>query len=136
MIEEPSIIANPDLLDNTHIPAHIPSREQQINELTFCLSPALKKKKPMHVWLHGKPGTGKTQTAKFILRKIEREEYVNGVYINCWEHNSYYSVMDKIIRELRILAGEKKYSFFKRERFEQYIGKSPFIIVLDEPVFG
>lgn len=132
MIEEPTIVTNPDLLDEYYIPPDIPAREPQIKELTDCLAPALKKKKPVHAWLHGKPGTGKTLIAKFILRKIEKEGYVKGIYLNCWEHNTYFSVLDKLIRELRILAGEKKYSFFKRERLERFLGKIPFIIVLDE----
>jgi cell division control protein 6 len=132
MIDEPTVITNPDLLNETYVPPNIPAREPQINELAFCLSPAVKKKKPMHAWVFGKPGTGKTLIAKFILRKIEKEGFVNGIYINCWENNTYFSVLDKLIREMRILAGEKKYSFFKRDRLEQHIGNRPFIIVLDE----
>lgn len=132
MIEEPTIVTNPDLLSETYIPPNIPAREPQISELTFCLSPALKKKKPMHAWLHGKPGTGKILIAKFILRKIEREGYVNGVYINCWEQNSYYSVLDKLVNELRILGAEKLNTSYKLERLEAYMGNTPFIIVLDE----
>ncbi len=129
---EPSIITNPDLLDETYIPANIPVRESHIKELTHCLRPALKKKKPMHAWLHGRPGTGKTLTAKFILRKIKAEEYVDGVYINCWEQNSYYSVLDKLVRELRILGAEKLNTSYKLERFERFVGQKPFVIVLDE----
>ena len=132
MIEEPSIITNPDLLDETYIPANIPVRESHINELTHCLRPAVKRKKPMHAWLHGRPGTGKTLTAKFILRKIKEEGYVDGVYINCWEQNSYYSVLDKLVRELRILGAEKLNTSYKLERLEKFIGSKPFIIVLDE----
>ena len=132
MTEEPSIIRNPDLLDETYIPANIPVRQSHIKELTHCLRPACKKKKPMHAWLHGKPGTGKTLTSKFILRKINAEAYIDGVYINCWEQNSYYSVLDKLVRELRILGAEKLNTSYKLERFEQFIGKKPFVIVLDE----
>ena len=132
MIEEITIVINPDLLSESYIPPDIPARESQIKELTFCLSPALKKKKPIHAWLHGKPGTGKTLIAKYILRKIEREAYVSGVYINCWEQNSYYSVLDKLVRELRILGAEKLNTSYKLERLELYLGKKPFVIVLDE----
>lgn len=68
----------------------------------------------------GRPGTGKTLTAKFILRKIEREAYISSVYVNCWEHNSYYSVLDKLVRELRILGAEKLNTSFKLERLERF----------------
>jgi len=132
MIEEQTIVTNPDILSENYVPANIPARETQIQELTFCLSPALKKKKPMHAWLHGKPGAGKTLIAKFILRKIEREAYVEGTYVNCWEQNSYYSVLDKLVRELRILGAEKLNTSFKLERLEACLGSRPFVIVLDE----
>lgn len=73
MVEDLVIFTNLDLLNETYIPPDIPAREQQIKELIDCLAPALKKKKPVHVWLHSKPGTGKTLIAKFNLRKIDRE---------------------------------------------------------------
>lgn len=132
MTEELSILANPDILNEHYIPPNIPGREAQITELTDCLSPAFKRKKPIHSWLFGKPGVGKTLIATYILEKIEREGNVKGVYINCWECNSYYSVLDKIVRELRILGAEKLNSAFKMERLTKFIGKSPFIIVLYE----
>lgn len=132
MIEEPTIVKNPDLLNESYIPADIPAREPHIKELSNCLASALKKKKPVHAWLHGKSGTGKTLIARFILRKIEREAYVQGIYINCWEQNSLHSVLDKFVRELRILGAEKLNTSFKLERLNRFIGKTPFIIVLDE----
>jgi len=132
MIEEPAVVTNPDILGETYVPPDIPAREPQIQELSHCLSPALRKKKPIHAWIFGKPGTGKTLIAKFILRKIEREAYVDGVYVNCWEQNSYYSVLDKLVRELRILGAEKLNTSYKLERLELFLGQKPFVIVLDE----
>ena len=132
MKEEYAIIKNPEILNETHIPFNIPAREPQINELLTCLKPALNKKKPLHAWLYGLPGTGKTLTAKYVLGKMEKEAWVKGLYVNCWENNSYYSILDKIIRELRILGAEKLSTSFKLERLKQAIGSVPFIIVLDE----
>jgi cell division control protein 6 len=132
MNEEFSIVKNPDLLKETYIPPRIPAREPHIAELACCLKPATSRRKPTHAWLYGLPGTGKTLIAKYILAKIEKEAGVRGVYFNCWEQNSYYSVLDKIVRELRILGAEKLNTSFKLERLELYLGKTPFVIVLDE----
>jgi len=60
MISEPTVVTNPDILGETYVPADIPAREPQIQELRLCLAPALKKKKPIHAWLFGQPGSGKT----------------------------------------------------------------------------
>ncbi|MGD2091858.1 MAG: AAA family ATPase [Candidatus Aminicenantes bacterium] len=127
-----SVVTKPDPLYENYNPTKITGREVQVKELSYCLEPAIKKMKPVHAWLYGESGTGKTLVVKYILRKLQREAYVDGVYINCWENNSYYSVLDKLVRELRILGAEKLNTAFKLERFHQFIGKRPFIIILDE----
>lgn len=132
MISERGVIANPDILSETYVPPDVPGREPQIRELAECLSPAARRRKPIHAWLFGRPGTGKTLLAKYMLRKIEKEAGVQSAYINCWDCNSYYSVLDKLVRDLRILGAEKLNASFKLERLSRYFGWRPFIIVLDE----
>ncbi len=123
MNEEYSVLTKPDALNEGYIPSHVLSRATQIKELEFCVSPALRRMKPIHAWIYGEPGTGKTVTTKLILRKIQREANIESIYINCWDHNSYYSVLDKIVREFRILGAEKLNTSFKLERFERYVGE-------------
>jgi cell division control protein 6 len=130
--EDSIVVTNFNILSEGYFPKDITSREFQVEELLGCLRPAYKKQKPIHSWLFGPPGTGKTLVSKFILKKIEKEAYVKGIYINCWEYNSYYSVLDFLVRELRILGAEKLNTSFKLERFRQYMGDKPFLIVLDE----
>ena len=96
------------------------------------MSPSLRGRNPMHVWIYGKPGTGKTATCKFLLNKIEKEYNMRGLYINCWENNSFFAVLDKIVRELRILGAEKLNTSFKLERLQIHLKKKPFILFLDE----
>lgn len=132
MAGERSIIVNPEILNETYILANIPARETHAEELLHCLRPAFEKKKPMHAWLFGEPGTGKTLLVKHVLRKMSKEALVSGIYINCWEQNSFYSVLDKLVRELRMLGAEKLNTSFKLERLKMFIGNRPFIIVLDE----
>jgi cell division control protein 6 len=129
---EHGIVVNPDLLDEASIPERIPGRESPMIQLQSCLAPALKSKKPLHCWVYGNPGTGKTATTKFMLRKLEHESGIRGVYVNCWEYNTFYSVIEKIVVELRILGADKLNRSFKRERFERFIGYKPFVILLDE----
>lgn len=125
-------VVKPDLLDEAHIPSMVSYREREIESLESCLKPALSQNRPIHVWLYGRPGTGKTLVAKYVLQKMSKSGKLGGLYINCWEHPSYYSVMDKLVRELRILGAEKLNATFKLERFRQFVGKRPFVIILDE----
>lgn len=130
--DEPGIIAEPDLLSETYVPPDIPGRHSQINELRLALLPASQRRKPTHCWVHGPPGTGKTATAKWLLRKLDAEVGVKGLYVNCWEYPTYFSVLDRIVRELRVLGAERLTVSFKLERLQRHIGDEPLVIVLDE----
>jgi len=129
--EERGIVANPDILLEDYVPPDIPAREPHIRELQFALSPALEGEKPVHTWLYGKPGSGKSVTARYILRQIGKEG-IEGLYINCFEYRTFFSVMDRIIRELRLLGAEKLDTAYKLERFTEHVGRKPFILILDE----
>jgi orc1/cdc6 family replication initiation protein len=132
MTEARPIIINPEILKETYILINAAVREAHLEELLRCLRPGFDRKKPMHAWLFGEPGTGKTLLVKHVLGKMSREALVGGAYINCWEQNSFYSVLDKLVRELRMLGAEKLNSSFKLERLKMFFGNRPFIIVLDE----
>lgn len=127
-----NIINNPDHFSEDHIPLHLPARKSEIKELTFCISPAAKGKKPIHAWIFGKPGTGKTSACRSILRNLENKTDIKGIYINCWENSTFFAVLDKMVKELRILGAEKLNTSYKLERIQKHIGDKPFILFLDE----
>jgi len=105
---------------------------ERIREIENYLSPILRKQRSMHLWLYGDPGTGKTATARYVLEKIQRESNVKGLYVNCWQHDSLYSILDYITAELRILRAEEQRTAKKLEKFQQYIKEEPFLLILDE----
>ena len=86
----------------------------------------------MNSWLHGKPGVGKTATALWILRKIETEVGINGVYVNYWENPTFFSVLECIARALRILVAHKLSTSFKLERVKRHVSNERIVLVLDE----
>jgi len=129
---ENPIVVNVDIFDETYIPSNILARSSQIRELQLCISPAYKNDRPVHAWLYGKPGTGKTMITKYILDKLKEDSRVRGIYINCWKSNSYYSVLDTMLNELKIGFGDERDSRLKLYKFEHFVENRPFIIILDE----
>lgn len=126
------IIKNVEVLSEDHLPASVRGRDRELRELRECIAPALKQRKPMNVWLHGKPGTGKTLAIRWLLDSIKQESSVKAIYVNCWEHRTFYLVVDKIIREQKVMFAERTDAALKLERFYRTIGNKPFIVVLDE----
>lgn len=127
-----SNVVNFDIFDETYIPSNILARSSQIRELRLCISPGLRDQRPVHAWLHGVPGTGKTMIAKYLIDKLREDSKMGGIYVNCWKANSYYSVLDTMLNELRIGFGDERDSRLKLFKFESFIGNKPFIVVLDE----
>ncbi len=126
------LINDHDLFAEDYVPLNIHTREAQIKELVFCISSVANSKKPINAWVYGKPGTGKTAVCKFLIRKLKYESKIDGLYINCWENPTYYAVIDKMVRELRILGAEKLNTSFKFERLQNHLKGKPFVLFLDE----
>lgn len=126
------VLANPGVLEEDYLPDHILHNEEKIEQIEDYLSPVLRRERPMHLWLYGDPGTGKTATAKCVLKKLQRKSGVKGIHVNCWQHNSLYSILDHITAELRILRAEEQRTARKLERFQGYIKEEPFLLILDE----
>ena len=121
-----------DILRKSYIPAKLKAREAQREQILCCLSPVARKHTPIHTWLYGKPGSGKTATAIHALRYLEEKDGVKSIIVNCWEKNTFYEVLDGMISELRILRAEERRTSFKLEKLRSYLKEQPLIVLLDE----
>lgn len=129
---ENEIILDSDALEESYLPASIPGRDSHIREILKCVSPAIKGQKPLCAWLYGRPGTGKTTVACHVLSYLNNTNRIPGVYVNCWKYNTFYSVLDYIMRETRKGFGDARDTAVKLSQFEQMVRDRPFLIVLDE----
>jgi len=78
------------------VPEKLPFRDKEVSELVFCLKPASEGKKPTNAFVFGKPGTGKTVTARFVLQELEEfSDRVKCLYINCFQSNSRHAIIYK-----------------------------------------
>jgi cell division control protein 6 len=132
-VRKQSIITDPAVFSEDFIPSYIHEREFQIKWLMAALFPAIRGRKPVNVWIHGKPGSGKTCVSKFVLQKLtERWGKIGTAYVNCWQHNTLYSALDHILSEFRLLGGEAPSTSVKLRRFFNFVKDRPFILILDE----
>ena len=80
-----------------YIPERLPFREAQIAEIAHALKPSLRGGKPQNMFVCGKSGTGKTVTAKYVLRELgEHTSKAKGIYINCFEFNTRNAILNKL----------------------------------------
>ncbi|MBU0515441.1 MAG: AAA family ATPase [Proteobacteria bacterium] len=124
-----------EVLSESYMPETIIAKDSQIKELQGCISPTLQGQKPMNVWLHGSPGTGKTTVSCYVLKEISDQAGVGGVYVNCWKYNSFYSVLDFMLNQMRRGFGDARDTTVKLQQLERVIKNRPFLIVLDEVDF-
>jgi len=125
-----SILKDLNILSEDYLPLGIQNRDNQIRELQLCLEPSMRGQKPIHAFLFGPSGTGKTLIARALLKELE-ERQIRAMYINCWENQTLYSIADRMIEDFRILQAEKISAIYKIEKFEEYLKDRPFVLVLD-----
>lgn len=131
-IVEGKVIRNFDLLTEEYLPEDLIARQEQITQLQRYLSPALQGQKPLHVWLYGRPGTGKTGVARHAIRQLEGKSQIEVAYVNCWQHSTLFLVLQRIIELLRIVVPDNANSVVKLHRIISRLNNTPLIIVLDE----
>lgn len=69
-LSRPSVFKNKEALSIHYIPDQLYFRDEQILELGHILAPLLRSERSSNALLYGKPGTGKTVVARFVMRHI------------------------------------------------------------------
>jgi cell division control protein 6 len=108
-------------------------RQKESEQLRTCLAPVLRGQPPLNAWLCGPPGSGKTLLARWVVESTCGGATSRiGVYVNCWQHRSLYSVLQAVIDELKVLGAEAQDTNVKFDRIRQALRDRPAVIILDE----
>lgn len=126
------IVTDGEVLSERYIPHVLYGRDNQSRELTSILTDVIQTRQPLHVWFYGPPGSGKTCAISYVLSQINQRYTLRNVHINCYHHPTFYSVLDKIAQELKLLGPEIQSTAVKLDRFRKAVGTKPFVLVLDE----
>ena len=135
-----TVFQNKDIISPHFVPAKLPFREKQIEEITQGLGAVLNNSKPNNFFVYGKTGTGKTSTVKHVLEQLDefvkkRNLSVSSCYVNCRSHPSKYKVL---LKSLRNFYPEKDFlgysASFVYEKLLEFSTekKAHLILVLDE----
>lgn len=128
----PSLILDEHQFSEDYVPDRLIEREAQIRAILRCLAPAVSKHKPIHLWLYGKPGSGKTATALHVLGHLGDKASLQSLVVNCWEKDTFFEIVDDIVLKLRILRAEEHRTSTKLDRLRRHLAGRPLVIVLDE----
>jgi orc1/cdc6 family replication initiation protein len=130
--DKTSLIEEQVALGEDFVPEKLIHRDRQMREISRCLSPAVNNRKPIHLWLHGRSGSGKTSTARHVLSRLEERYHIDGLLVNCWEKDTFFEILDDIVLQLRILRAEEHRTSLKLKKLRKHLGERPFIVILDE----
>jgi len=126
------LIVDEAMFSESYVPDNLPGREKQKNEILRCLAPATRQRRPAHLWLYGKPGTGKTTTVLAALKDLKAKSGVQTLLVNCWEKGTFFEVVDEMIGQLTILRAEENRASLKFQKLRRHLNGRPVVIVLDE----
>jgi len=125
------LISNPAAFEVDFRPERLEGREEQVQVLLDCLAPSVAGRKPFHAWVHGPPGSGKTAIVQAALANVA-ERGVAAVIVNVLQRRTFYAVVDQVLDELRVLAGDEKDTNWKLEVLQRHAVKQPIVIAIDE----
>ena len=99
-----SVFKDRNLINPHYIPKVLPFRESQIQVIGSMLAVTISGKKPNNIFIYGTTGSGKTSVTKHVLNELisfakEKNAKVDGVYVNCRNHNSKYRTIIKCVKE-------------------------------------
>ncbi len=95
-----SIFRNRNVLSPHYIPAELPFRDKEVEQIARVVGPALQQQRTKNLFLYGKTGTGKTCTVKYVMREFNEQakDKAAMIYINCRVYNSRYRIMHRLLK--------------------------------------
>ncbi len=126
------IVKNARVLTADYLPNRMVHRDGERQEIARCLRPILEEGQPVDMLLYGKPGTGKTTMAQYVVEELQKKEFVQSSYVNCFSEKSrfeiFYELLDEKVKMPRDGTSTQKII----DHFEQKTREDPTVVIIDE----
>ncbi|MGM5483205.1 MAG: Cdc6/Cdc18 family protein [Nanobdellota archaeon] len=139
--DDETLFQNELALDFSYQPKVIKHRENEQKEIAYAIRPLFQKRNGRNIFIHGKPGIGKTVAVKHVLDVIENgdEEIVEDdyediytVYINCWQKNTSYKIIVEICEQIGYKFTQNKKTDELMKIMSKILNRYSAIFVFDE----
>jgi Cdc6-like AAA superfamily ATPase len=107
-------------------------RTRELEAIRRVLSLVTSQPDPVHLWVWGPQGTGKTHCTTYAASEIAKSHRILLAYSNCWSSNSLYALVNDVIDQFGVLRAELQDTRFKLERIKKHVGDRQCIFIIDE----
>lgn len=129
------MIADARVLRPEFIPRDVVHRDAEVSHLSSALRPITEGDPAETALLYGPSGVGKTCIARFTVQRLrENALNVDRQYVNCWEDNTRFKTLYRLLEGLNRAFDVHRQSTPKDELLERlrtYDGP-PYVVILDE----
>ena len=140
---KPTVFLDRNKIMPHYMPGTLLFRDKQISDISRIVAVTLRGQRPDNLFVYGKPGTGKTSTARHVMDGLvkyaqEKDLHIRHVYINCRTHNKKYKIFLKTLRNLFPEKADKEFQGYSAaylyEKLVAFVKESQthLVLVLDE----
>ncbi len=131
--EGESLFLNPIVLDYDYQPKLVPYREDDQRYIASCIKPLFQKRNGSNLFIHGKPGVGKTLSVKHVLNELaETSDEIIPIYINCWKKDTSHKIVLEICEQIGFKFTHNRTTDELIKEISNILNKKSVVVVFDE----
>lgn len=95
-----SVFTNEHVFEVDYVPEVFKHRDPQLETLKYALRPAVRGSRPLNVFAHGPPGTGKTTAVLKLFDELRFQSNIRTVRVNCQIDSTRFAVFSRLFEAI------------------------------------